>query len=119
MVKVGPGGALPRHSSRTQRLREIGAVFPDGEKVGDPLKDTSGPALNIVVKLTAIISLVLGSAIAQYSSAGRPVLDVRQVELGSRPRLRGGGRPPGASADGAQVGSGAANSRSLSSRPWP
>jgi len=40
-----------------------------GDTVGDPLKDTSGPALNIVMKLTAIISLVFGSAIADYSNA--------------------------------------------------
>merc|ERR1719265_609732 len=44
-----------------------------GDTVGDPLKDTSGPALNIVMKLTAIISLVFGSAILQYSnSVGGP-----------------------------------------------
>merc|ERR1712223_439766 len=40
-----------------------------GDTVGDPLKDTSGPALNIVMKLTAILSLVFGSKIAEYSSA--------------------------------------------------
>merc|ERR1719201_919360 len=40
-----------------------------GDTVGDPLKDTSGPALNIVMKLTAIISLVFGSAIADYSNS--------------------------------------------------
>merc|ERR1711943_135095 len=40
-----------------------------GDTVGDPLKDTSGPALNIVMKLTAIISLVFGSAIANQSNA--------------------------------------------------
>merc|ERR1740121_1813435 len=39
-----------------------------GDTVGDPLKDTSGPALNIVMKLTAILSLVFGSAIAEYSN---------------------------------------------------
>jgi len=45
-----------------------------GDTVGDPLKDTSGPALNIVMKLTAIISLVFGSVIASYSnSAGGPI----------------------------------------------
>merc|ERR1719240_520137 len=44
-----------------------------GDTVGDPLKDTSGPALNILVKLSAIISLVFGSVIANCSNpAGGP-----------------------------------------------
>merc|ERR1712107_749141 len=40
-----------------------------GDTVGDPLKDTSGPALNIVMKLAAIISLVFASAIKDSSTA--------------------------------------------------
>ena len=33
-----------------------------GDTVGDPLKDTSGPSLNILIKLMAIISLVFAPA---------------------------------------------------------
>merc|ERR1712107_465244 len=45
-----------------------------GDTVGDPLKDTSGPALNIVMKLTAIISLVFGTAIGVLKRGGWSVL---------------------------------------------
>jgi inorganic pyrophosphatase len=45
-----------------------------GDTVGDPMKDTSGPALNIVMKLSAIISLVFGAAIEGWSTqAGGPL----------------------------------------------
>jgi len=36
-----------------------------GDTVGDPLKDTSGPALNILIKLMAIISLVFARSFPQ------------------------------------------------------
>jgi len=38
-----------------------------GDTVGDPMKDTSGPSLNIMIKLMAIISLVLAPLLAQFS----------------------------------------------------
>lgn len=40
------------------------AVIAD--TVGDPLKDTSGPSINILIKLMAITSLVFANAFANY-----------------------------------------------------
>jgi H(+)-translocating pyrophosphatase len=41
-----------------------------GDTVGDPLKDTSGPSLNILIKLMAIISLVFAPAFPSIDKGG-------------------------------------------------
>ena len=37
-----------------------------GDTVGDPMKDTAGPSLNIMLKLMAVISLLLAPVISQF-----------------------------------------------------
>ncbi|WMJ76366.1 MULTISPECIES: sodium-translocating pyrophosphatase [unclassified Sedimentibacter] len=37
-----------------------------GDTVGDPFKDTSGPSINILIKLMTVVSLVFGPMLAQY-----------------------------------------------------
>ena len=38
-----------------------------GDTVGDPFKDTSGPSLNILIKLMSMVSVVVAGLVVKYS----------------------------------------------------
>jgi hypothetical protein len=71
-----------------------------GDTVGDPFKDTSGPAMNILIKLMSVVSLVLAPWFPRGDQPGaRPLRPRRRGEAaGARPqdgaRRRQGGRRP-------------------------
>jgi inorganic pyrophosphatase len=61
---------LKSHLAASKRLKALHDAAVVGDTVGDPLKDTSGPAINILIKLSAITSLVFGSFIKEYYLIG-------------------------------------------------
>lgn len=60
-------GVLGDGNGKGSPTHDAGVV---GDTVGDPLKDTVGPCLDILIKIMSTLSLVMGSAFASYNLYG-------------------------------------------------
>ncbi|MFM7709396.1 MAG: sodium-translocating pyrophosphatase [Ferruginibacter sp.] len=52
-----------------------------GDTVGDPFKDTSGPSMNILIKLMSIVSLVIAPSIKADKHPAEPVAQQKVIEV--------------------------------------
>ncbi len=54
-----------------------------GDTVGDPFKDTSGPSMNILIKLTCLIGLVIAPILGEGHAEGQAGINGHRTELAS------------------------------------
>ncbi|WP_010518504.1 sodium/proton-translocating pyrophosphatase, partial [Croceivirga radicis] len=65
-----------------------------GDTVGDPFKDTSGPSLNILLKLMSVVALVIAPSIAVSADSSEMAVNIEKRvwidEDGNRHELNAG-----------------------------
>ena len=52
-----------------------------GDTVGDPFKDTSGPSLNILIKLMSMVSIIFAGIVVSYSPFVESFYDRPQIKI--------------------------------------
>eukprot|EP00698_Gefionella_okellyi_P020998 TRINITY_DN668_c0_g1_i2.p1 TRINITY_DN668_c0_g1~~TRINITY_DN668_c0_g1_i2.p1 ORF type:complete len:805 (-),score=241.39 TRINITY_DN668_c0_g1_i2:137-2551(-) len=77
--KFVEAGTIPGHKKGTDLHKAVVV----GDTVGDPFKDTSGPALNILIKMSSVLSLMLSPLYSEPWPFQRPNYWIGIIILGA------------------------------------
>ncbi|MFW9888899.1 MAG: sodium/proton-translocating pyrophosphatase, partial [Candidatus Thorarchaeota archaeon] len=68
--------SIENNTGKGSERHRVGCV---GDLIGDPLKDTAGPALNPMIKVVNLLALILAPVLVQFAFGSNIIIDGVQV----------------------------------------